>query len=107
MRIHYLQHVNFEGPAAIEEWAREAGHSMCGSLLHRGEALPDSTDLDLLILLGGPMSVNDEQDYNWLQTALAIVLVEKGLHVSENAPLEHVRNTSVPSWEIRPAACRI
>lgn len=67
MRIHCLQHVNFEGPAAIEDWARDGKHTITGSLLYRGDSMPDSADLDLLILMGGPMSVNDEGDYKWLR----------------------------------------
>lgn len=66
MRIHSLQHVDFEGPAAIADWAAEAGHAMEGSHLYRGDALPGLSDFDLLVVLGGPMSVNDEQEYAWL-----------------------------------------
>lgn len=66
MRIHYLQHVAFEPPAAIEDWAQEAGHCMTGSHLYRGDALPQVAAFDLLIIMGGPMSVNDEQEHPWL-----------------------------------------
>jgi GMP synthase-like glutamine amidotransferase len=66
MRIHYLQHVNFEGPAAIEHWANRTGHTITGTQLFHGDALPEPRDFDLLVILGGPMSVNDEQEYRWL-----------------------------------------
>jgi GMP synthase-like glutamine amidotransferase len=66
MRIHYLQHVSFEGPAAIEDWAHAAGHTIAGSHLYRGEPLPDPSAFDLLVIMGGPMSVNDEQEHPWL-----------------------------------------
>jgi GMP synthase-like glutamine amidotransferase len=66
MRVHYLQHVHFEGPAAIEQWAREAGHRITGSHLYRGDALPHAADFDLLVIMGGPMSVNDEHEFPWL-----------------------------------------
>jgi GMP synthase-like glutamine amidotransferase len=66
MRVHYLQHVHFEGPAAIEQWAQEAGHRITGSHLYRGDLLPDAADFDLLVIMGGPMSVNDEREFSWL-----------------------------------------
>ena len=47
MHIHYLQHVHFEGPAAVEDWARQAGHSIAGSHLYRGEPLPEPDTFDL------------------------------------------------------------
>jgi len=66
MRVHYLQHVHFEGPAAIEQWARKAGHLVTGSHLYQGDRLPDVDDFDLLVMMGGPMSVNDEREFPWL-----------------------------------------
>ena len=73
MRIHVLQHVAFEGPAAIEDWARNSGHAVTRSRLHEGEAFPDLADFDLLVVMGGPMSVNDEQRYPWLKEEKALV----------------------------------
>lgn len=66
MRVHYVQHAAFEGPAAILDWARETGQAVTASHLYRGEALPEAGALDLLVVMGGPMSVNDERDYPWL-----------------------------------------
>ena len=34
--------------------------------LFEDPALPDPSDLDLLVIMGGPMSVNDETGYPWL-----------------------------------------
>ena len=73
MRIHYLQHVDFEGPAAIQDWAREVNHTVTGSLLYRGDSLPDSADFDLLVIMGGPMSVNDEDQHQWLRPEKELV----------------------------------
>lgn len=66
MRIHYLQHAPFEGPAAIASLAESAGHTVSSSRLDCGEALPDIDCFDLLVVLGGPMSVNDERLYPWI-----------------------------------------
>ena len=35
--------------------------------------LPAATDVDLLVVMGGPMSVNDEADYPWLVAEKALV----------------------------------
>lgn len=66
MRAHYLQHVPFEGLGSIEAWLHEAGYSIGVTRLFEGDAFPDPDDLDLLIVMGGPMSVNDEHRYPWL-----------------------------------------
>lgn len=80
LRIHYLQHVPFEGPAAIVPLAKMAGHSIRGSRPDLGEPLPDPADFDLLVILGGPMSVNDEDKYPWLvaEKELIVRMMEQG-----------------------------
>ena len=66
MRIHALQHVPFEPPGSIVDWARRAGHALAVTHLSRGDPLPMVEDTDLLVVLGGPMSVHDEARYPWL-----------------------------------------
>jgi GMP synthase-like glutamine amidotransferase len=66
LRIHYFQHVAFEGLGSIEEWISENGHSLSLTRFYNGEELPDLSDLDMLIVMGGSMSVNDEDIYPWL-----------------------------------------
>jgi len=66
MRIQCLKHVNFEGPASIETWARERGLSMEKTDLSAGAALPGCDDFDWLVVMGGPMNVHEESAYPWL-----------------------------------------
>ena len=66
MRIHVIQHVAFEGPGAIREWARERGHSMTLTEQSRGGRLPALDDFDFLVVMGGPMSANDDARFAWL-----------------------------------------
>lgn len=73
MRIHYLQHISFEGPAEIADWAAAKGHEFTGTHLYRHEPLPCLGDLDCLIVMGGPMSVNDTEDYPWLQPEIELI----------------------------------
>ena len=70
MICRYLQHVPFETPRAIFDWARERGHSLEGVHLFAGEALPEEFP-ELLIVMGGPMSVHDEGEYPWLKAEKA------------------------------------
>jgi len=67
MRIHYLQHVPFEGPGNIQSWANEHGFKLKGTRLFMAEELPDPDAIDGLIIMGGPMSVHDEKLYPWLR----------------------------------------
>lgn len=66
MKIHWLQHVSFEGLGSIAGWAAENNCTLTGSRMFAGDALPSITDVDLLIFMGGPMSVNDEGIHPWL-----------------------------------------
>lgn len=67
MRIHCLQHVPFEGPAAIADWATSRGHSLTISRLYLGEELPTPEVFDWLLVMGGPMNIYQEQQYPWLK----------------------------------------
>lgn len=66
MRILCLQHVPFETPAAIADWAARRRHQLDCVLLHEDQRLPHIMDFDMLVLMGGPMSVNDEATLPWL-----------------------------------------
>jgi len=66
MRIHYLQHAPFEDLAKIWMWANNKGHSVASTKLHLGGKTPPMDSFDWLIVMGGPMSVSDEEKYPWL-----------------------------------------
>jgi len=66
MRIHILQHVWFEDEACIGDWSKQNGHTLTKTPLHLSEKLPPTDRFDFLVVLGGPMSVNDEGEYPWL-----------------------------------------
>ncbi len=67
MRVHHLQHVPFENLGSIKTVLKKNGHTMSSSHLYKGDNLPSVNDLDLLIVMGGPMSVSDENIYPWLK----------------------------------------
>jgi GMP synthase (glutamine-hydrolysing) len=66
VKIHYLQHVPFEGPANIAAWAETRGHLLRSTALFKGESLPSPDVFDALVVMGGSMSVHDEAQYPWL-----------------------------------------
>lgn len=67
MRIHYLQHVSFEGPGIIADYCRLNGHILTATRLYEGELLPDVNEIDLLVIMGGPMNIFEEGKYPWLR----------------------------------------
>jgi len=66
MKIHYLQHVPFEGLGSIGAWARNAGYPVTSTRLYHMDVYPDMNAFDWLIVMGGPMSVHDRDIYPWL-----------------------------------------
>lgn len=67
MRIHYLQHVPFEGLGSMEEWFVERRHTLSATHLYSGEQLPEQNSFDWLVVMGGPMGVADEGQHPWLK----------------------------------------
>lgn len=66
MNIHYLQHVPFEGLGSIEDWVRRGGHAPGATRLYRDERLPAVEDVEILVVMGGPMNIYEEAGYPWL-----------------------------------------
>jgi GMP synthase-like glutamine amidotransferase len=66
MKIHYLQHVPFEGLGSMEPWLQARGHLVSGTRLYAGQTCPDVAEFDGLIVMGGPMGIYDEAQYPWL-----------------------------------------
>lgn len=64
VRIHVIQHVAFEGPAAIAQWAELRGHELT-SALALTEEFPATDDVGLLVVMGGPMAADDDAGNPW------------------------------------------
>jgi len=74
-RVHWLQHVPFEGLGSIEPWLTTRGYSITRSRLYAHEPLPNVDDFDWLIVMGGPMNVDDEAHYPWLAAEKCFIKV--------------------------------
>jgi GMP synthase (glutamine-hydrolysing) len=61
-----LQHIACEPPGVFEDVLRDRGAEIHRVELDEGERPPDWREFDLIVAMGGPMSVNDEDEHPWL-----------------------------------------
>lgn len=67
MHIHYLKHVPFEGLGSMENYFVSKGHKISNTSFYLNQSLPPVDEPDVLVVMGGPMSVNEEARYPWLR----------------------------------------
>ena len=67
MKLHWLQHVPFEGLGSINEWAIAQGAAITCTRLYANEQLPALETFDWLIVMGGPMGIYDDDTHPWLR----------------------------------------
>lgn len=65
MNIHYFQHVPFEGLGSIENWAKKPQHKLTATRFYEDHKLPFIDICDMLLVMGGPMSVHDVDVHDW------------------------------------------
>ncbi|HIY92286.1 type 1 glutamine amidotransferase [Companilactobacillus sp. HBUAS56275] len=65
MRINVLQHTPNEGPGMIQDWSQSHNHEMYTYHPYQFGYLPTADETDMLVILGGPMSPND--DLPWIK----------------------------------------
>jgi len=66
MKIHCIQHVEFETIGTITQWSEKKGHSLSSTHLYADGSFPSLNNLDLLIIMGGPMNIYEHEKYPWL-----------------------------------------
>jgi GMP synthase-like glutamine amidotransferase len=67
MRVQVLQHVPFEDIGSIASWLAARGITPNYTRFYDDGLLPPVEGLDLVIVMGGPMSVSDEAQLPWLR----------------------------------------
>lgn len=68
MQVHVFQHVPFEGLGSIATLLEQRQAGVGFTRFYEPAArLPALAEVDCLIVLGGPMSVNDEEELPWLR----------------------------------------
>lgn len=63
IHIHALLHVDFEDLGFIEQWANNHGHTITYTRFYNQDSLPEQDTFDWCIVMGGPMSIHDEQEF--------------------------------------------
>ncbi len=59
MKVLCLTHVAYEGPARIAAWVKARGHQLSVIRADLADSLPNPEFIDLVVVMGGPMSAND------------------------------------------------
>ncbi len=68
MNICSIFHAPFEGLGTIREWIDAGNHALTSVALYRNELPPAPEGIDAVIIMGGPMSVYDDESLPWLKT---------------------------------------
>ena len=79
MNVQVLQHVPFEGIGSIERWLADRDAHTRYTRFYESSELPDPRQVDLVIAMGGPMSVNDEREHPWLASEKEFIRQSIGL----------------------------
>jgi GMP synthase-like glutamine amidotransferase len=74
MNIHILQHVSFESPGMIIDWATAREYSLSYTYLFDDNIVyPELAAFDMLIIMGGPMGVYEEGQWPWMKAEKAFI----------------------------------
>ena len=60
-------HAPFEGPGIITRWINQKGFPLHYTRFYNGDELPDPMNVDMLIIMGGPMDVYDFHVHPWME----------------------------------------
>ncbi len=67
MRVAVLQHAEFEGPGAVIDWVQNRqGQLELVKTYSPAVLYPDPTEVDLVVILGGPMNTDQLAQHPWL-----------------------------------------
>jgi GMP synthase-like glutamine amidotransferase len=66
MKVLIFQHTPEEKPGTLLDWMRARRHSVKVHPWYVGASVPSAIEFDWLIVLGGPMNLDQEAEYPWL-----------------------------------------
>jgi GMP synthase-like glutamine amidotransferase len=73
VRILVFQHIAVEHPGIFRQFWRGNGDEWRAIELDAGQKIPDLEDFDLLVVMGGPMDVWQEDRFSWLAPEKAAI----------------------------------
>jgi len=74
MKIHYFQHVPFEGLGCIRDWIDSNEHKCTATRFYADDTLPQQLEqIDWLIVMGGPMSTYEMNRYPWMKREMRFI----------------------------------
>lgn len=78
-RIAVIEHEHRCHVGRFGPWLQQAGAAVEVCRPWAGDALPDLTSYDGLLVLGGPMGANDDDEHHWLAPLRDLIRVAAGL----------------------------
>ncbi|MBT7981084.1 MAG: type 1 glutamine amidotransferase [Akkermansiaceae bacterium] len=73
MKVQIFQHVPYEGIGCMESWLNNEGAKINHTKCYENFDPISTNEIDLAIIMGGPMSVHDEKVYSYLKEEKAYV----------------------------------
>lgn len=73
MNIHYFQHAPFEALGSIADWVASHKYNLTATKFFESTETPDVHDIDVLIIMGGPFNIYEEETYPWLKIEKAYI----------------------------------
>ncbi len=73
MKILVLQHLDVEHPGVFRDFFREDGFQWVPVELDQGEPIPDLEPFDMMMVMGGPQDVWQEDEHPWFKPEKAAI----------------------------------
>lgn len=73
MNVLICKNISLEGPGTIEDFLKKNNRPYTIVDLSAGEEIPDTNNFDALVMMGGPMSVNEDDIYPYIKKQEVLV----------------------------------
>ncbi len=85
MQIHTILHAPYEDIGNIKSWAQKNECQISKTHIFNGEKFPeDLSEIDFLLIMGGPMCVYDDNEFPWL------IHEKKFIEKAINSPIKKI-----------------